>query len=83
MALPALVLVHGGEHAADCWDFVVAELAEREPHLKVLAVDLPGRRDKPGDLRALDIGVAVESVVDDIHAADLSEVVIVGHSIAG
>ncbi|EUA13701.1 hypothetical protein I553_6820 [Mycobacterium xenopi 4042] len=25
----------------------------------------------------------MESVVDDIHAADLSEVVIVGHSIAG
>jgi pimeloyl-ACP methyl ester carboxylesterase len=83
MVLPALVLIHGGEHAADCWDFVVAELAEREPQLEVLAVDLPGRRGNPGDLRALNIAAAVESVVNDINAADLAEVVIVGHSIAG
>jgi hypothetical protein len=23
MALPALVLVHGGAHAADCWDLTI------------------------------------------------------------
>ncbi|BBZ15538.1 alpha/beta fold hydrolase [Mycobacterium branderi] len=83
MALPALVLIHGGEHAGDCWDLTVAELAAREPRLQVLAVDLPGRRGKPGDLRGLDIAAAVASVVADTNDADLSEVVIVGHSIAG
>ena len=37
MTLPALVLVHGGEHSADCWDLTVAELAGQEPELRVLA----------------------------------------------
>ena len=26
MALPALVLVHGGAHASDCWDLTVGEI---------------------------------------------------------
>ena len=50
MALPALVLVHGGRHAGDCWDLTVDEIHRLAPELTVLAVDLPGRRDKPGDL---------------------------------
>ena len=48
MALPALVLVHGGVHAADCWDLTVDEIRRQAPELAVLAVDLPGRRSKPG-----------------------------------
>ena len=50
MALPALVLVHGAQHAADCWDLTVEEIHRQAPDLKVLAVDLPGRRGKSGDL---------------------------------
>ena len=50
MALPALVLVHGGGFAADCWDPTVDAIQGMEPKLRVLAVDLPGRRDKAGDL---------------------------------
>ena len=51
VALPDLVLVHGGEHAGDCWDLVVAELRRQEPQLRTLAVDLPGRGRTPGDSR--------------------------------
>ena len=83
MALPALVLVHGGAHAGDCWDLTVDEIRRLAPELRVLAVDLPGRRSKPGDLRALTIADWVDSVVDDIDAAGLRDVVIVGHSMAG
>jgi hypothetical protein len=46
MALPALVLVRGGEHAGDCSDLTVPALAAEEPGLRVLAVDLPDRRGK-------------------------------------
>jgi pimeloyl-ACP methyl ester carboxylesterase len=49
MALPALVLVHGGGLAADSWELAVDEIHRSAPELTVLAVDLPGRRDKPGD----------------------------------
>jgi pimeloyl-ACP methyl ester carboxylesterase len=83
MTLPDLVLVHGGEHAGDCWDLVVAELRREAPELRVLAVDLPGRAGTPGDLSTATIGEWVDSVVADIDAAGLGDVVIVGHSMAG
>ncbi|MEZ0352002.1 alpha/beta fold hydrolase [Mycobacterium sp. pR1184] len=83
MPLPALVLVHGGEHAGDCWDLTVAELRRQQPELHILAVDLPGRGSKPGDLAAATIGAWVDSVVADIDDAGFGEMVIVGHSMAG
>jgi pimeloyl-ACP methyl ester carboxylesterase len=83
MALPALVLVHGNAHAADCWDLTIGEIHRLAPELTVLAVDLPGRRSKPGDLRTLTIADFVDSVVADIEEAGLADVVIVGHSMAG
>jgi pimeloyl-ACP methyl ester carboxylesterase len=83
MALPALVLVHGNAHASDCWGLTIHEIHRLAPELTVLAVDLPGRRGKPGDLRTLAIGDFVDSVVGDIEEAGLNDVVIVGHSMAG
>jgi pimeloyl-ACP methyl ester carboxylesterase len=83
MALPDLVLVHGGEHAGDCWELVLAELRRLAPELRVLAVDLPGHGAKPGDLATATIGEWVESVVADIEEAGLGDIVIVGHSMAG
>jgi pimeloyl-ACP methyl ester carboxylesterase len=83
MALPALVLVHGGGLAADSWELTVDEIHRLAPELTVLAVDLPGRRDKPGDLPMLTIADFVESVIDDIEEAGLGDIVLVGHSMAG
>lgn len=83
MALPDLVLVHGGEHAGDCWDLVVAELRCLEPELRTLAVDLPGRGRTPGNLATATIGEWVDSVVADIERNGSGDIVIVGHSMAG
>ena len=83
MTMPALVLVHGGEHAADCWDLTVAELGRQEPELRVLAVDLPGHGAEPGDLATATITDWVDCVVSHVDAAGLDEVVVVGHSLAG
>lgn len=83
MPLPDLVLVHGGEHAADCWDLTVAELRKQAPELRVLAVDLPGRGSRPADLADASIDSWADSVVADIDDAGLGDVVIVGHSMAG
>jgi pimeloyl-ACP methyl ester carboxylesterase len=81
--MPALVLVHGGGLAADSWELTVDEINRIAPELAVLAVDLPGRRGKPGDLRTVTIADFVDSVVADIADAGLGDVVIVGHSMAG
>ncbi|ORV50480.1 esterase [Mycobacterium europaeum] len=83
MTLPDLVLVHGGEHAGDCWDLTVAQLRRLESRLRILAVDLPGHGSKPGDLATATIGEWADSVVADIEEAGLGDVVIVGHSMAG
>lgn len=83
MNLPGLVLVHGGAHAADSWDLVVAELTRLAPQLRVLAVDLPGRASKPADLTAIRIADWVASVVADVTDAGFDDVVVVGHSLAG
>ncbi|OBK63266.1 esterase [Mycobacterium colombiense] len=83
MPLPDLVLVHGGAHGANCWDLTAAELRRQAPELRVLAVDLPGRSGKPGDLAKATISEWVDSVVADIDHAQLNDIVIVGHSMAG
>jgi pimeloyl-ACP methyl ester carboxylesterase len=83
MALPGLVLIHGGAHAADCWDLTVTELASQAPELRVLAVDLPGRANRPANLATIRIADWVNSAVADIEDAGLGDVVVVGHSMAG
>ncbi len=83
MALPALVLVHGGAHAGDCWEPTVDEIHRSAPDVKVLAVDLPGRRTKPGDLATARIDDWADSVVNDIETAGYDDVVLAGHSMAG
>src|SRR6185312_7446896 len=83
MALPALVLVHGGGLAADSWELAVDEIQHLAPELTVLAPDLPGRRNNPGDLRELTLADFVDSLAGAIESAGLEDIVIVGHSIGG
>jgi pimeloyl-ACP methyl ester carboxylesterase len=77
------VLIHGGEHSADCWEPTVVELQRQAPQLRVLAVDMPGHGVTRGDLTAVTIADCVQSATDQIEAAGLRDVVIVGHSLAG
>jgi pimeloyl-ACP methyl ester carboxylesterase len=83
MTLPDLVLVHGGAHAADCWELAIAEIACQEPKLRVLAVDLPGRGRNPADLVTITLADWVDSVVADVDEAGFDDVVVVGHSMGG
>ena len=75
---PTLVLVHGAMSTSVMWDGVVEHLEHDS-----LAVDLPGRRYKPADLSTVTRADWVHSVCADIEAADLAEVVLVGHSSGG
>lgn len=60
------------------WDGVIEHLDHQ-----ALAVDLPGRRYKPADLGTVTRADWIQSVCDDIDAAGLDDVVLVGHSLAG
>jgi pimeloyl-ACP methyl ester carboxylesterase len=72
------VLVHGGGFGASCWDLLTPQLAG-----PVIAVDLPGRGQRPADLTAVTIADFVAAVVDEIVGTDQHDVVLVGHSLAG
>jgi pimeloyl-ACP methyl ester carboxylesterase len=72
------VLVHGGGFSGACWDELTPLL--RGP---VYAVDLPGRGRSPGDLATISVGDFVTSVAGVIVENQLSNVTLVGHSMAG
>jgi len=73
-----VVLVHGGGFDARCWDLVL-------PHLRApaIAVDLPGRGDRPADLATVRLAGCAAAIVEDVDKAGFDEVVLAGHSLAG
>jgi len=72
------VLVHGGGFAGSCWDEIRPFLGEPSH-----AVDLPGRGATPRDLATVTVADFVDSVAEYIIERDLSDVTLVGHSMAG
>lgn len=82
-AEPGIVFVHGGGHTGACWSRTIDAMRAVAPEVETLAVDLPGRRNEPGDLATLTIAQCVDSVVRQIDEAGLRHVVLVGHSMAG
>ena len=80
MAAPGLsfVLIHGGASSSGFWDLLVPLL-----ELPTLAIDLPGRADKPADPMTLTVDDCVASIVEDIGRAELGDIVLVAHSSGG
>jgi len=72
------VLVHGGGLDSSCWELLVPLLDGQ-----VYAVDLPGRGARPADLSTVRVSDFVDAVVSEILDRDLTDVVLVGHSLAG
>lgn len=83
MSLPAIVMVHGGQHTGKCWDPTVAALKARQPDIQTIAIDLPGHGDEPGDLATLTIAQCEDSTIRQINDAGADKVILVGHSMAG
>src|ERR1700679_656104 len=74
-----LVLIHGGGAPGRFWNRLIPHFFE-----PALAVDLPGRAGKDGDLATLSVDAEAASVVTDIRAAAWGEpVVLVAHSSGG
>lgn len=73
------VLIHGSWHVGKCWDGVRGHL-ETAGH-QVLAPTLPG--NGPGADRSVSMEETWSHVANEITSADLSDVVLVGHSFGG
>ena len=76
------VLVHGGGMTGRFWDRLLAHLDQ-----PAIAVDLPGRAGRPGDLPTLTVDDEVASVLADLahlaEAAVVEPITIVAHSSGG
>jgi pimeloyl-ACP methyl ester carboxylesterase len=75
---PTLVLVHGAGHTARVWDDVRSHLQAPS-----LAVNLPGRADRPADLATLTIDESADSAARDVMTVAPDRIVLVGHSAGG
>jgi pimeloyl-ACP methyl ester carboxylesterase len=60
-----VVLVHGANHTAACWDTVLVYLVA-----PAVAVDLPGRSSRPAEVTAVTLDDAVHAVIDSADHAD-------------
>jgi len=70
------LLIHGGGSTGRFWDRVVPLLDG-----PALAIDLPGRNGKPGDVGLTTVDDEVASVVADVEAAGIADpIVVVAHS---
>ena len=77
--MTTLLLIHGGNCTARFWDRVVDRIGPL-----AVAVDLPGRRDRPADLMTLTLDQSAASSVADLRAAaPAGPVVVVAHSSGG
>ena len=75
---PTLVLVHGAGDTSLVWREVQPLLVSPS-----IAVDLPGRRDRPADITRVTIDDAVDSIERDVERVTSGRVVLVAHSLGG
>lgn len=75
---PGFVLVHGGEHGGWCWDRVVPLL-----EWPAIAVDLPGREARSGDVSGGTLAGNAAHLVRAIDQAGFDPFVLVCHSLGG
>jgi len=78
VAAPTIVLLHGGAMSGAYWDRLIPLL--RHP---ALALDMPGRAGKPADPMELTVDDCVRSLVADVDAAGVGDLVFVAHSSGG
>ena len=78
MTVDGVVLVHGSNLSAACWDSVVERLA-----VPAVAVDLPGRGSRPADILTVTLDDCVKAVADAVEQAGMGRFVLVGHSLGG
>lgn len=78
MSVDGVVLVHGSNLSARCWDRVVGHL-----DFPTVAVDLPGRGNRPADILSVTLDDCVSAVIDSADKAGFTRFRLVGHSLGG
>lgn len=79
------VLIHGGAHGPWCWEKVIPFLQASDRVGRVVAIDLLADAQAVTDKPKHEISNAdyIEGVVQKIHREDLTDILLVGHSMGG
>ena len=79
------ILIHGGAHGPWCWERLIPFLERSSRVNKVVAVDLIADAQAVTAKSMQDISIAdyIEGVLHRIRQVQLSDIVLVGHSMAG
>ena len=83
MKQTTLVLIHGGQHSKLCWNPTIKAINSLASFENVLAINLPGHGDDQDKLATLTIKHCVDDVTSQILATSPTNVVLIGHSLAG
>lgn len=79
-----LVFLHGGNHGSWCWDPFLPEMRKSQRFKRILTLDMPGCGNKrERDINGVTLASIVAELNQDIRDAKFSDVVLIGHSIAG
>jgi len=76
--MTGVVLLHGGGTSGRQWDLVTERMTA-----PALALDVPGRGDRPADVATLTLARALDSLAADVEAGPAGPVVLVAHSSGG
>lgn len=76
--IDGVVFVHGGHHDKTCWQLLLPLI-----ELPSIAVDLPGRGDRPANGEAITYKMCAEAVLAEADAAGFDRMMLVGHSMGG
>jgi pimeloyl-ACP methyl ester carboxylesterase len=76
--IDGVVLVHGGHHDKSCWQLLLPLM-----EVPAIAVDLPGRGDRPSNGEAITYAMCAEAVLADAASAGFARFMLVGHSMGG
>lgn len=79
--MKTFLFIHGGAHGAWCWGLVIDEL-ERLGH-KAYAIDMPGSGADQAPRETVNVRMCIDRIIEWIDAENLSDVILVGHSLAG
>lgn len=78
MSVDGIVLVHGSNLSAHCWDRVVEHV-----DAATVAVNLPGRGSRAAEILAVTLEDCVAAVIDSADKAGFTRFGLVGHSLGG
>ncbi len=76
------LFIHGALRGAWLWDLVIPRIRKGRG-AKTIAIDLPGHGKRSSERAGVDMSAYIKDVISSIKKQDLSDLILVGHSMSG